>query len=67
MIADVNNITLETDELGIWLIHEEPNWGTQTQMGHISWREITKRIQQQLLQEKYLLVLAELDRGLIDD
>lgn len=67
MIADVNNITLETDELGIWLIHEEPNWGTKSQMGHISWHEVTKRIQQQLLQEKFLLVLAELDKELLDE
>ena len=67
MIADVNNITLETDELGIWLINDDPCWEQKTQMGHISWHEITKRIQQQLLQEKFLLVLAELDKGLLDE
>lgn len=67
MIADVNNITLETDELGIWLVHEEPNWGAKSQMGHISWSEITQRIQQQLLQEKFMLVLAELDKELLDE
>ena len=64
MIADVNNITLETDELGIWLIHEEPNWGHKSQMGHISWREVVTGIQQQLLQENFMLVLAELDKEL---
>lgn len=66
MIADVNNITLETDELGIWLTHEN-SWGVKSQMGHISWQEITKRIQQQLLQEKFMLVLAELDKELLDE
>jgi hypothetical protein len=30
------NLTLDTDELGIWLINEAPE-GTQ-QMGHISWK-----------------------------
>jgi hypothetical protein len=67
MIADVNNITLETDELGIWLVYDEPIWKTKSQVGHISWHEITKRIQQQLLQEKFMLVLAELDEGALDE
>lgn len=58
------NITLDTDELGIWLIDEQPD-GPQ-QMGHISWREITRGVQQALLQEKLLIVLAELDKEVLD-
>ena len=57
------NITLDTDELGIWLIDDQPD-GPQ-QMGHISWREIARGVQQALLQEKFLLVLAELDKELL--
>jgi len=52
-------ITLDTDELGIWLISETP-WGPQ-QMGHISWKEVTRGVQTALLQEKFLIVLAELE------
>lgn len=57
----LSDITLETDEIGIWLLV-----GDQ-QAGHVSWYEITKRIQQQLLQEKFLIALAETDaeEGLI--
>ena len=58
------NITLDTDELGIWLIDDRPD-GPQ-QMGHISWREIARGVQQALLQEKFLIVLAELDKELLD-
>ena len=57
------NITLETDELGIWLI-DETDEGPQ-QMGHISWREITRGVQQALLQEKFLIALAEIDKDLL--
>jgi len=53
------DITLETDELGIWLICETPD-GPQ-QMGHISWKQITQGVQTALLQEKFLLALAKLD------
>ena len=56
----MSNITLDTDELGIWLINETPE-GPQ-QMGHISWKEVTRGVQQALLQEKFLIVLAELDQ-----
>lgn len=49
------DITLETDEIGIWLLVGDK------QAGHVSWYEITKRIQQQLLQEKFMLALARLD------
>jgi len=53
------DFTLDTDELGIWLIGETPD-GPQ-QMGHISWKEVTRGVQQALLQEKFLLALAKLD------
>ena len=53
------DFTLDTDELGIWLIEETPD-GPQ-QMGHISWKEVTRGVQQALLQEKFLLTLAKLD------
>jgi hypothetical protein len=59
----VTNITLDTDELGIWLIGET-SWGPQ-QMGHISWKEVTRGVQNALLQEKFLIVLAELDKDLL--
>lgn len=57
-------ITLDTDEIGIWLINETPE-GPQ-QMGLVTWSELTKRIQQQLLQEKFMFVLAELDKEILD-
>lgn len=59
-----DNITLDTDEIGIWLINEAPE-GPQ-QMGLVTWHEVTKRIQRQLLQEKFMLVLAELDKEMLD-
>jgi len=57
----LEDITLETDEIGIWLLV-----GDQ-QAGHVSWYEITRRIEQKLLQEKFLLALAKFDEeeGLI--
>jgi hypothetical protein len=60
------NLTLDTDELGIWLVEELDN-GLVRQMGYISWKEVTRGVQQCLLQEKFLLVLAKLDEddGLI--
>lgn len=54
------NITLDTDELGIWLI-EETGEGLK-QMGHISWKEITRGVQQALLQEQFLIALAKIDQ-----
>ena len=54
------NLTLDTDELGIWLIDETLD-GPQ-QMGHISWQEVTRGVQQCLLQEKFLIALAKLDQ-----
>jgi len=55
----IDNITLDTDELGIWLVCETPE-GPQ-QMGHISWKEITRGVERALQQEKFLLALAKLD------
>lgn len=55
---ECDSITLDTDELGIWLIYEA-NEGPQ-QMGHISWREVTRGVQQALLQERFLLVLQKM-------
>ena len=59
----MSDITLDTDELGIWLINDTPD-GPQ-QMGHISWNEVTRGVQNALLQEKFLIVLAELDKDLL--
>lgn len=55
----MDNITLDTDEIGIWLICETPH-GPQ-QMGHVSWSEITERIQQKLLQEQFMIALIKMD------
>ena len=59
------NITLDTDEFGIWLIEETE--GGPKQMGHISWKEITRGVQDALLQEQFLIALAKIDQedGLI--
>ena len=57
------NLTLDTDELGIWLINEGA--GETQQLGYISWREITRGVQQALLQEKFLIALAEMDKDLL--
>jgi len=56
----VSSVTLDTDELGIWLI-EETEEGPK-QMGHISWKEITRGVQQALLQEQFLITLAKIDQ-----
>ena len=61
----MEDLALETDEIGLWLVVNTTQ-GPQ-QVGYISWYEITKRIQQQLLQEKFLIALVELDKGLLDD
>ena len=57
------NLTLDVDELGIWLVDETPT-GYQ-QLGHISWMEITRGLQQALLQENFLIALAEMDKDLL--
>lgn len=58
----MDNVTLETDELGIWLVEELDN-GLVKQMGHIPWKEVVMGVQQALLQEKFSVVLAKLDEG----
>ena len=65
-MTNYNCITLDTDELGIWLV-DETEGGNLQQMGHISWKEITRGVQQALLQEKFLITLAEMDKEFIDD
>ena len=57
------NLTLETDELGIWLI-DETDQGPE-QLGHISWKEVARGVQQALLQEQFLIALAKIDGDLI--
>ena len=53
------NLTLDTDDLGIWLVDEAPE-GTQ-QMGHISWKQIARGVQQSLLQEKFMIAPVEMN------
>jgi hypothetical protein len=55
----MRDITLETDSVGIWLLKMTPEGANQ--IGHVSWHEITRRIQDQLLQEKFLMALAKID------
>lgn len=57
------NLTLDTDELGVWLIDDKPEGPLQ--LGHISWKIITQGVQQALLQEKFLIALAEIDKDLL--
>jgi len=61
------NLTLETDDLGIWLIDDRPE-GSQ-QLGCISWRVVTQGVQSTLLKEKFLMALAKMDEedGWFDD
>lgn len=56
----LENVTLETDELGIWLVESLDN-GLVHQLGHVSWKEVTKGIQQCLLQEMFLIALTEIE------
>ena len=59
------DITLDTDELGIWLI-EDTDEGPK-QLGMVSWKQITQGVQTALLQEQFLIALAKIDQedGLI--
>jgi len=54
------NITLETDELGIWLIEDTDE--VPKELGHISWRAVARGVQQAMLQEKFLIALINLDQ-----
>jgi hypothetical protein len=60
---EMTNLTLDTDELGIWLIDDTPQGPEQ--MGFISWKEVTRGVQTALLQEKFLIALAEMDKDLL--
>lgn len=51
--------TLETDEVGIWLIV-----GGDKQAGHVSWYEIVNRIKAQIAKEEFLLKLTHIDEKL---
>ena len=55
----MRDITLETDDIGIWLIEMTPDG--MNQIGHVSWYEITKRLEKQLLQQKFMLALTRID------
>lgn len=55
----MRDITLETDDIGIWLLEMTPDG--MNQLGHVSWYEITKRLEKQLLQQKFMLALARID------
>ena len=61
------DITLDTDELGIWLIEETKDGPKQ--LGMVSWKQITQGVQTALLQERFLIALAKLDEveGLLDE
>jgi hypothetical protein len=63
----MGNLTLDTDELGIWLIEETPDGPKQ--MGMVSWHIIAKAVQASLLRESFLITLAKIDQmeGLLDD
>ena len=47
---DIDNITLDYDELGIWLVHEtfEGDHRVVKQMGHIPWQTIAVWIRKYL-------------------
>ena len=55
----MRDITLETDNIGIWLLEMTPDG--MNQLGHVSWYEITKRLEKQLLQQKFMLALTRID------
>lgn len=56
-----DNITLDTDEIGIWLIYETPE--DRQQMGLVTWSEIARRVRQKNQQVEYLESIS----GWMDD
>lgn len=58
---DDGNITLDTDEIGIWLINETSE-GPQ-QMGLVTWEVIAKHVRQKIRQAEYLESIS----GWMDD
>lgn len=59
--TNIGNVTLDTDEIGIWLINETPE--DRQQMGLVTWSEIAKRVRQKNQQVEYLASIS----GWIDD
>ena len=55
------NLTLDTDELGIWLIDEQPE-GPQ-QLGHVPWTDITLGVKRALLEEVKFIAIAPDTKG----
>ena len=49
---DICNVTLDTDEIGIWLIYETPD-GPQ-QMGLVTWEVIAKYVRRNIQQTEYI-------------
>ena len=58
---DIGNITLDTDEIGIWLINETPE--DRQQMGLVTWAEIARRVRKKNQQVEYLESIS----GWMDD
>ncbi len=58
------DITLDTDELGIWLV-EATEEGPK-QLGHITWTAVTRGVQTALLQTTFLIALIRLPSGSLD-
>ena len=57
------NLTLDTDELGIWLIDEQSE-GPQ-QLGHVPWKDITLGVKRALLEEVKFIAIAPDTKGCI--
>ena len=49
---DIGNITLDTDEIGIWLINETP-YGPQ-QMGLVTWEVLAKYVRRNIQQTEFI-------------
>ena len=49
-MTNYNNITLDIDENGIWLIDNTDQGDMQ--MGHVSWRQIAIHVQKELAELK---------------
>jgi len=47
-MTEYNNITLDIDEDGIWLIDETHEGYWARQMGHVSWRQVAIHVQKEL-------------------
>lgn len=58
---DIGNITLDTDEIGIWLINETSE--DRQQMGLVTWAEIARRVRKKNQQVEYLASIS----GWMDD